>query len=410
MDKLHDIDSNRFQALSGDFNTKRANIMQHQNIVFHGLLKHIPWGIFNSLVDKHKTDVRVRKLSTKTQFIALLYGQFSGVKSLRDIETNLKSHSNKLYHLGAKPICRATLAEANSGRSHEVFSSLLKSMMGMLNRKFRRDSKELIRLIDSTSVSLSGIASEWAKFSDNTCAAKAHIIYDPDSQTPVYVSVTPAKTNDITAAQLMPIEDNATYVFDKAYCSYAWWAKLEARGARFVTRIKSHVKPEFSEERDVSKDSKFVSDRIGMLPKRQTKNRQNPFKTPIRVIEMTRDCGENIRFITNDLIGSAQDITDLYKRRWAIELFFKWIKQVLKIKHFLGRSENAVRIQIAVALIAYILLRLARDSADTAQSILNYTRLVRANLMHPKTLDKLLKPPTIISRNKNQLQLDIGEV
>jgi hypothetical protein len=384
--------------------------MQHQNSVFHGLLKYIPWGIFDRLVDQHKTDKYIRKLSTKSQFIAMLYGQLGGAVSLREIENGLQSHKTKLYHLGAKPIAKSTLADANFSRSHDVFSELLGVMMRQANRGLRKSSRDLVRLIDSTSVSLSGMASHWAHFSKNTCAAKAHIIYDPDADRPLYLSVTRGKTNDITAAQDMPIEDNATYVFDKAYYSYPWWAKLHEKGCRFVSRIKSNTKPILVEELSLSSETGFVSDQIVMLPKRQCYSRKNPFKDPVRVIEMTRDGQKNIKFITNDLTSPAQDIADLYKRRWAIELFFKWVKQVLKIKHFLGRSENAVRIQIAVALIAYILLRLARDTAQIRQSILTYTRLVRTNIMHNKPLDKLLKPPKIITYNKQQLQLNIGVI
>jgi Transposase DDE domain/Domain of unknown function (DUF4372) len=383
------------------------NTMRHQNSVFHGLLKYIPWKDFDALVDKHKSDFRVRKLSTKSHFLAMLYGQLGSAASLREMEAGLTSHSHKLYHLGAKPIARSTLADANSSRPHEVFSSLLDVMMRQADRGLHKTSRELVRLIDSTSVSLSGMASAWARFSKNTTAAKAHIIYDPDADRPLYLSVTTGKTNDITAAYDMPIDSNATYVFDKAYYSYPWWAKLHANGCRFVTRIKSNTKPALIEERTLPETGGFVADQIVILPKRQCYSRKNPFNDPVRVITMTRECGKNIEFLTNDLTAPAQEIADLYKRRWAIELFFKWVKQGLKIKHFAGRSENAVRIQIAVALIAYIIVRLARDATDAGQSILLYMRLIRANLMHNKPLNKLHKPPPVIPYTTQQLTLNI---
>jgi IS4 transposase len=383
--------------------------MQHQNSVFQNLLKHIPFGVFDRLVASHNTDKYTRKLSTKSQFIAMLYGQLSGSVSLREIEDGLQSHRSKLYHLGAKPISRSTLADANLSRTHAVFSGLLNHMMGQVSRKLKSQTKQLLRLIDSTSLPLSGIASEWAKFSKDSTKAKAHIIYDPDFDRPVYLSITPGNVNDITAAQDMPIEDNATYVFDKGYFYYTWWAKMHEKGCRFVTRPNARLNPTFIEERAIPADSDIVSDRLVSLPKRDGKRQKNPFKWPVRIIEMIRQGEKNIQFITNDLTSPAQDIADLYKRRWAIELFFKWVKQVLKIKHFLGRSENAVRIQIAVALIAYIALRLAQTAVKTPKSILAYTRLVRANLMHKKTLDKLLQSPQIIPLNKRQMHLNLGE-
>lgn len=165
MDKVHDIDSNGFQSFSGVLDTKGYNIMHHQNSVFHGLLKHIPCGVFDDLVKQHKTDKYTRKLPTQSQFVAILFGQLGGAVSLREIENGLQSHKTKLNHLGAKPIARSTLADANLSRSHEVFSQLLGVMMCHANRGLRKASKDLIRLIDSTSISLPGAASQWATYS-----------------------------------------------------------------------------------------------------------------------------------------------------------------------------------------------------------------------------------------------------
>jgi len=175
---------------------------------------------------------------------------------------------------------------------------------------------------------------------------------------------------------------------------------------RIVTRFKTNTPLTVSAELEVPKGSNILSDRIGLLPQRQSKSRKNPFSDPVREICVKIETGKILRILCNDLDASAQEIADLYKRRWAIELFFRWVKQTLKIRHFLGVSENAVRIQIAVALIAFLLLRLAQATQKAIQSPLTFARLVRANLMHRKRLDRLIgaDPNTRIDPNQMVLQ------
>ena len=158
-------------------------------------------------------------------------------------------------------------------------------------------------------------------------------------------------------------------------------------------------------ELDLPRNSDILSDRIGLLPRRRSKGRPNPFSDPVREVRVKTDSGKVLRILCNDLDASAQEIADLYKQRWAIELFFRWVKQTLRIRHFLGTSENAVRIQIAVALIAYLLLHLARDDQKTVQSPLAFARLVRTNLMHRKRIDRLIGPDPTPPKNQNQMAI-----
>jgi IS4 transposase len=379
--------------------------MLHQNSVFHGLLKHVPWGRFDTLVDECGADVRVRRLSTKSQLLAMLFGQFSGATSLREIEAGLKSHAGRLYHLGASPPRRSTLADANARRPAEVFTELFAILLRQAGRGLRRKIAETTYLIDATSLRLSSRSADWAMFSHQTTGAKLHVIYDPDAERPIYAAVTAANVNDITAAQTMPIEPGATYVFDLGYYDFGYWASLDAAGCRIVTRLKVNTKLEVAEENPVAKGSNILSDRIGHLPQRMARSRQNPFQGPVREVCVRIDTGKVLRILTNDLDAPAIEIAELYKRRWQIELFFRWIKQTLKIKHFLGQSENAVRIQIAVALIAFLLLRLAYAMQQAVPSLLAFTRLIRSNIMHRRPIDRLLDqpPPTI----KDQRQLNL---
>jgi hypothetical protein len=379
--------------------------MRHQNSVFHGLLKHVPWSEFERLIEAHDADARVRRLTTKSQLAALLYAQFSGASSLREIEGGLKSHAVRLYHLGAHPVPRSTLADANALRPSAVFSELFAAMMKQAHRGLRRSLAETTYLIDSTGLRLDSRSAAWARFSATVCGAKLHVVYDADADRPIYAAVSAAKINDVTLAQAMPIEPGATYVFDLGYYDYAWWAKLDAAQCRIVTRFKSNTPLAGVAELPVPEDGTILSDRIGHLPERQAKNRRNPFHDPVREVRITTETGKVLRILCNDLDAPAQEIANLYKRRWAIELFFRWVKQTLKITRFLGTSENAIRIQIAVALIAFLLLRLAQATQRAITGSLAFARLVRANLMHRRSLHALLTPQLPPPRDPNQHSL-----
>lgn len=371
--------------------------MPHENSVFHGILKHVPWEAFERLVRTHGADAGVRRLTTKGQFVALLYGQLSGASSLREIETGLKSHDARLYHVGGRAPRRSTLADANAHRPSAVFAEMFGVMLKQATRGLRRKLADVTYLIDSTALKLDS-RSAWARFSAKACGAKMHVVYDPDADRPIYAGVTAAKVNDITAAHGMPVEPGATYVFDLGYYDYGWWASLDAKGCRIVTRFKKNTPLKEIEQLSLPAGSAILSDRIGTLPRRQANNRRNPMSDPVREVQVKTERGKILRILSNDLDASAQEIADLYKRRWAIELFFRWVKQTLKITRFLGTSENAVRIQIAVALIAFLLLRLSQQTQDQIKSALAFARAVRTNLMHCKPIQTLLrssKPPPV---------------
>lgn len=380
--------------------------MRHENSVFHALLKHVPWSVFDRLVEEHGADRGVRRLSSRSQLVALLYGQLGGAVSLREIEAALMSHRARLYHLGAAPIARSTLADANATRPAAPFSQLFAHMAAGASRGLRRKVGEAVRLIDATHLRLAGPASEWARFSAQACGAKLQIIYDPQADRPLYAAVTTANTNDVTATRDMPVEAGATYVFDLGYYDYGFWARLDAGGCRLVTRFKRSTPLTCVEERPVEPGGPVLSDHVGLLPQRLARSRRNPFHAPAREIRVTMETGKTLRLMTNDLDAPAEEIADLYKRRWAIELFFRWIKQTLKIKTFLGHSANAVRIQIAVALIAFLLLRLAAAATRAAETPLAFARLVRANIMHRRPIDTLRRPPPTPHQNANQLAFE----
>jgi hypothetical protein len=405
VDKVHGVDSSVFQAFGDVLDTEASNTMRHDNSVLHQILKHVPWPQFDGLVGEHGADKHVRALTTKSQFVALIYAQLSGTSTLRETVAGLQSHRQRLYHLGAAPAKRSTLSDANRLRPAEVFVELLGTMMSQAHRGLRRALDDTTYLIDSTSLRLDARSADWARFSSKVCGAKLHVIYDPDADQPIYAAISAANVNDITPAQQMPIEPGATYVFDLGYYDYRWWAKLDDAGCRIVTRFKKNTPLTIIKELAVPKDGSILSDRIGFLPERQTHSRANPMANAVREVCVMTDTGKRLRILSNDIDAPAKEIADLYKRRWAIELFFRWIKQTLKITRFLGTSLNAVRIQLAVALIAFLLLRIAQSAQKAIKGPLAFARLVRANLMHRRRIDQLLEPEPQKPENPNQWAL-----
>ena len=405
LDGVHGVDSSGFRAIRNVLDIEGTSAMPHHNTVMHQILKYVPWGVFEQLVDEHRADKHVRRLSTKSQFVALLYGQLSGAVSLREIVAGLQSHQARLYHLGIEPVCRSTLADANARRPWEVFGALFSVLAGQAHRGLRRALAETTYLIDSTLFHLNTRSAHWARFSAHLCGAKLHVIYDADAEQPIYAAMSAANVNDITPAQQMPIEPGATYVFDLGYYDYRWWAKLDDAACRIVTRFKKNTPLKLVEELPVPKDSNIMSDRIGFLPARQMNNSHNPMGNAVREVRVMTETGRILRILSNDLDATAREIADLYKRRWAIELFFRWIKQTLKIRHFIGVSETAVRIQAIVALITYVLLRLAQAGQHVVRGPLAFARLVRTNLMHFRRLDRLLLPDQPIPEANKQFVL-----
>lgn len=380
--------------------------MRHRNTVLHGILSHLPWHRFEAHVARHGTDKHVRTLTTKTQFTVMAYGQLCGAEGLRETVTRFAGHGPKLHHLGARPVARSTLAEANANRTSAVFEDLFRDLVAAADRRVRQALDGATYLIDSTSLKLNERSSKWARFSAGVCGAKVHVVYDPDADCPIYAAFSTARVNDITAAKQMPIEAGATYVFDLGYYDYAWWARMHAAGCRIVTRLKKNTTLTFTRERLIEPGGPILAERFGTLPARQANNRHNPMSAEVREIDVRIDSGKVIRIVTNDLTAPAREIADLYKRRWAIELHFRWIKQALEIRKFFGTSDNAVRTQVFIALIVFLLLRLAHAASKVTLSLLDFLRLARAQVMERRDLPGLGEPAGPSTPDPRQASLD----
>jgi hypothetical protein len=285
--------------------------MRHHNTLLHDLGKAMPRWRFEHLVRRTGADRRVRTLPSWSQFVALVYAQLAGITSLRELVAALASHANHAYHLGLGPIRRSTLAEANAKRPLALYEAVLATLLHQLQPRVAQGAREALRLVDATTIKLSAL-SGWARFSAHHHAAKLQVVYDPDAELPTFFEITRARVNDITVAKRLPIEDGATYVFDKGYYDFAFWAQLDARGCRFVTRRKVNTPLVVFATRPPS-DPAIQADVVGRLPARLARNRQNPYAKPVRMVTVVRDDGQTLDLLTNDLAAEASAIAALYK-------------------------------------------------------------------------------------------------
>ena len=287
----------------------------------------------------------------------------SGSKSLRELETGFNSQSSHHYHLGCGEVKRSTLSDANAKRDCQVFKQVCDALISEAHRKVKRETQELLYLLDSTPIILKGFGyDEWtAATADNRIQGlKGHVVIDSTSDVLVFFEVTKPKISDVAMGREVEVVKGATYVFDKGYCDYNWWFSINQNQAQFVTRFKHNASVKIEQQRAIPEESSemILEDAIvSFKHRRPGGSRINQYYgTHLRRITVHREGHKKPLIIaTNDMECCADDIAERYKQRWQIELFFKWLKQNLKIKRYLGRSENAVRIQLYTALITYLL-------------------------------------------------------
>jgi hypothetical protein len=390
---VHDIDSTARTTFANVIHRSGTNVMRHQPTVLEQVVERFPWQRFDHHVRRHGADNNQRGFTARQHFLALLGGALGGQQGLRPLVTALAPNSGALRLLGGKAPARSTLADATRTRPAELFIDLFQELIGHVNRTMRRALRGLVRLIDATHLGLGPRMRRWFGLHDGHVAAKLHVVFDPSAHKPVFFAVTPARINDITAAkQMLPIEPGATYVFDLGYYDFAWWAKLLDADCNFVTRLKSNTLLRETAAREVIPGGCVLSDQTGYLPERLSTTRRNPFTRKGREITIRIDTGKILRLFTNDLTSPAEAIAELYKERWQIELFFKWIKQNLKITRFLGCSDNAIRTQIAVAFIAFLLVRLIQQAQPTLHAASSVLLVVRTHLFMRRPIAFLLDP------------------
>jgi hypothetical protein len=364
--------------------------MAHSNTLFSHLLTQLPRHQFENLVFRYEGDRYTKKLSTWNQLQVLLYAQCSGHESLREIETGFLSQSTKLYHLGLPDkICRNTLSHANSTRNwriyHDFFYHLLARCKDLTPKhKFR--FKNPLHSLDATTISLCLSVFPWSKIKHKKGAIKMHFQYDHDGDIPSFMIVTRGDESDvITARRHFPVCRDSIYCFDRGYVDYSWFRRLDEAKAFFVTRLKKGRKYHVvGQHRSFTGKSGIVSDEIIQM----ATDRYTKWLRLVRYYDKKRD--EVFEFITNNLQLPGKTIADIYKGRWQIEAFFRWIKQNLKIKTFLGTSENAVLTQIWAAMCYYLLLAYLKYQTKYEQSLYYLHRLIKASLLLKLTIIDVL--------------------
>jgi len=360
----------------------------YRNTRFADLLKGLPRPVFEKFVDRFEADKHGKGFRAWDQLLALMYGQISGSTSLREIETGFNSQAAHHYHLGTRDIRRSTLADANQNRSSALFEAVCQHLMTQLGRRQRREVSDLLCLLDSTPIPLKGLGyDDWTGGNHNhrTQGLKIHVLIAEASWTPLEAVVTAPNVNDVTVGKQMPIEPGHTYVFDKGYCDYNWWHQIYEAGAFFVTRFKNNVGLKVIDSASVaeSNDSPILSDEVVEFKNRRPGGQRiNHYHgTPLRRVTVAREGGKPpLVLATNDMESPALVIAERYRQRWGIELFFKWLKQNLRIRAFLGRSENAVKTQIFTALITYLLLHIGNSLNGAHESLRDCLTELRAGL------------------------------
>jgi len=363
--------------------------MSHYNTILHQIIALIPRHVFDRQAALHHSGQKFRSYNRWSQFLAMLVGQLSCRKSLRDITDNLKAQARCLYHLGMKNTSRATLARVNRDQPaslyETIFHHLLKQCRAVApGHKFSFKNK--VHLLDATVIDLSLALFPWAEYRKRKGAVKLHMGIDADGYLPEFMSLTEGKVHEMKQAKKMSALPKGSFVvFDRGFNDYGWFSRLDRDGVFFVTRMKKNADVEYLSKRSGLKSSGITNDQ---------QIRLNGIKAPLRLVEyIDKKNDHEYRFLTNAHHLKAAQISALYKERWQIEQFFKQIKQNLRIKTFLGTSKNAVLTQIWIALCAYLMIAFLNFKAKLGMSMQRILRVLQLNLFSRCNLERLFKPP-----------------
>ena len=365
--------------------------MNKDKYVFAQLLEYLDYDKFRHLVDKYDGNRYVKHLTCWNQLLALMFGQLGNRESLRDVIVALEAHRSKCFHLGLgrKPIAKTTLATANQNRDYRIFEEFAFYMMAQAREKRSEDIFKLggqVYAFDSTTIPLCLSVFWWAKFRKKKGGVKAHVLYDLEAQVPAFYHITTASVYDSKAMPEIPYETGAYYVFDRGYNNFGELYRIQRMESFFVVRAKSNLQY-----------------RCVKWKRRLPKNILTDAEIELTVYKSRKDYPENLRlvryydeeqdrefmFLANAMDLTAQQIADLYKNRWQIELFFKWLKQHLKIKKFWGTTENAVRIQISAAITAYCLVAIIQHDMQLKRSTYEVLQILSMSLTDKTPLREL---------------------
>lgn len=362
--------------------------------VFRQLLQSLPRHEFNVCVSRYRGEYWAKSFSTFDQFLCLAYAQMAGRDSLRDIQTCLNSHKEKLYHIGFRgDVSRTTLADSNERRDWRIFQDFGQVLIGIAQELYRGDPlaielKQPLYAFDSTTIDLCLTLFPWAEFRKTKAAVKMHTLIDLRGSIPTFVAITTGKVNDVKLLDKMPVEEDAIYTMDRGYVDYARLYAVHKQGAFFVIRAKDNLKFKRLYSAPKDKEAGIRADQvITLVTKKSKKGYPERLR---RVSYVDKERNKRLVFLTNNFDIQAKTVADIYKQRWQVELFFKWIKQHLRFKKFYGTSENAVKSQIWVGLCMYLLVAITKKRLDIRCSLYTFLQILEVNLFEKKPISSLV--------------------
>jgi len=380
-------------------------------LVFAQLMDHLPWKSFGRIVERYGGDHRVREFSCANQFRCMAFAQLTYRESLRDITTCLRAQSAKLYHLGIRgTVARSTLADANETRNWRIYAEFAQHLIRIARRlyvdePFGVDLKETVYALDSTTIDLCLTLFPWARFLSTKATIKLHTLIDLRGNIPSFIHISDGKLHDVCVLDELLPEPGAFYVMDRGYLDFERLHRLQLAGAFFVTRAKSNLKAKRRYSHAVDRSTGLICDQTIALTVFYSKT---GYPAALRRIRFKTEQGKTLVFLTNNFALPALTITELYRCRWQVELFFKWIKQHLRIKSFFGTSENAVKTQVWIAVSVYVLVAIVRKRLGLDASLYETLQILSLTMFETTPLHQLLKldSPSAISPNMpNQLNL-----
>ncbi|WP_309608790.1 IS4 family transposase [Flavobacterium sp.] len=386
--------------------------MNHGKYVFSQLVEFLPQRVFDRLVTKYNGNKNVRHFTCWNQLLCMIFGQLSSRDSLRDLIIVIEAHQSKSYHLGfGKNVTRSNLSKANENRNYKIFEDFANHLILIAQEKNSNDSFEIkgnIYAFDSSTIDLCLSVFWWAHFRKNKAGIKLHTLFDINTQIPVFIHITEANIHDVNAMDIINYERFAYYIFDRAYVDYVRLNRITKSQAYFVVRAKSNLKFKRMYSKKTDKSTGVIYDQTGKIDGFYT---SKDYPEKIRKVKFfDAENKKMLIFLTNNFDLSAQQIALLYKQRWQIELFFKWIKQHLKVKTFWGTTENAVRIQINIAIITYCLVSIIAKELKINRSIYEILQIISASLLDKTPVNELLMKSdynNVNEHNTNQLVFNL---
>jgi len=368
--------------------------MNRGKLVFAQLMQHLPLTTFRRCVTRYRGSFKVKSFSCLDQFLCMAFAQLTFRESLRDIEVCLRAQSSKLYHLGIRSaVARNTLANANAVRDWRIYADFAQSLIGIARPLYAQESfgvdlQETVYALDTTTIDLCLSVFPWAVFRTAKAAIKLHTLLDLRGNIPTFIHISAGKMHEVNILdQLLP-EPGAFYIMDRGFLDFARLYRFHEAGSFFVTRGKSNLKVQRRYSHPVDRKTGVICDQSVVLTGFYS---QQGFQAPLRRIRFKDpETAKTLIFLTNNFVLPAFTITELYRCRWQVELFFKWIKQHLRIKAFFGTSENAVRSQIWIAVSAYVLVAIVKKRLQLSASLYEILQILSLTMFEKIPLDQLL--------------------